>query len=60
MKDALKHSSAMLGELRTALLSPRNYYILYMQIFDEMRILENYFKEEYRRGRKMPDLYESV
>ena len=41
-----------------------------MQVFDEMRHLENYFKEEYRRlmiiyiliyrGRKMPDLYESV
>lgn len=50
----------MLSELRTSLLTPRNYYILFMQVFDEMRILENYFKEEYRRGRKMPDLYESV
>ncbi len=25
-----------------------------------MRELESYFKEEYRRGRKMNDLYESV
>lgn len=58
----------MLSELRTSLLTPRNYYILFMQVFDEMRTLENYFKEEYRRylqklilrGRKMPDLYESV
>ncbi|CAD8200964.1 unnamed protein product [Paramecium octaurelia] len=60
LKDALRYSSAMLSELKTSLLSPRNYYILFMQVFDEMRILENYFKEEYRRGRKMPDLYESV
>jgi len=50
----------MLGELKTSLLSPKNYYILFMQIFDEMRALENYFKEEKRRGRKMTDLYESV
>jgi len=30
------------------------------QIFDEMRVLEGYFKEEGRRGRRMIDLYESV
>jgi len=60
LKDALRFSAAMLSELRTSLLSPRNYYILFMQVFDEMRHLGNYFKEEYRRGRKMPDLYESV
>lgn len=26
--EALKHASLMLGELRTSLLSPRNYYAL--------------------------------
>jgi len=31
-----------------------------MQIFDEMRNLEAAFKEEYRRGRRMQDLYEAV
>lgn len=31
-----------------------------MQIFDELRSLEQYFKEEFQRGRKMMDLYESV
>jgi vacuolar protein sorting-associated protein 35 len=50
----------MLSELKTSLLTPKNYYILFMQIFDEMRVLESYFKEEYRRGRRMMDLYESV
>jgi len=60
LRDALKYSSIMLSELKTSLLSPKNYYVLYMQIFDEMRVLEGYFKEEGRRGRKMIDLYESV
>lgn len=50
----------MLAELKTQLLSPKNYYILFMQIFDELRFLESHFKEEYRRGRRMQDLYEAV
>ena len=28
LKDALKHSSTMLAELKTSLLSPRNYFNL--------------------------------
>ena len=40
LRDALRYSSIMLSELRTSLLSPKNYYILFMQIFDEMRVLE--------------------
>lgn len=60
LREALKHSSAMLCELRTSLLSPRNYFTLYMMVFDELGYLENYFIEEHRKGRKMEDLYESV
>jgi vacuolar protein sorting-associated protein 35 len=60
LRDGLRYASTMLSELKTSLLSPKNYYILYMQIFDELRNLEAYFKEEYRRKRKMIDLYESV
>lgn len=30
LREALKHSSTMICELRTSLLSPRNYYELYM------------------------------
>lgn len=60
MREALKHSSNMLCELRTSNLSPRSYYELYMKIFDELRHLETFFMEEYRKGRKMADLYEKV
>lgn len=60
MRDALKFSSKMLAELSTSALSPKTYYILYMQVFDELRSLENYFKEDYKMGRRLSDLYESV
>jgi hypothetical protein len=37
LRNGLKHASLMLTELKTSLLSPRNYYILFMAIFDYMR-----------------------
>ena len=37
LKKGLKFASLMLAELKTSLLSPRNYYILFMAIFDYMR-----------------------
>ena len=61
LREALKYSSAMLSELKTSLLSPRNYFnlckflnllILYpksslvMMVFDELGYLENHFIEE--------------
>ena len=32
MKEALRYSAALLGELRTSLLGPQKYYELYMQV----------------------------
>jgi len=60
LRQCLKETSTMLSELRTSLLSPRNYYTLYTLIFDEMQYLEQFFKEEYRRGRRILHLYNSV
>lgn len=60
LRQCLKETSIMLSELKTSLLTPRNYYHLYSIIFDEMQYLEQFFKEEYRRGRKMKYLYDSV
>jgi vacuolar protein sorting-associated protein 35 len=60
LRQCLKEASIMLSELKTSLLTPRNYYHLYTIIFDEMQYLEGYFKEEYRRGRKIKDLYDAV
>ncbi|KAB0805572.1 hypothetical protein PPYR_02542 [Photinus pyralis] len=60
LMDALKHASAMLGELRTSLLSPKSYYELYMAITDELRHMELYLLDEFQKGRKVTDLYELV
>mmetsp|Transcript_27160 Transcript_27160/g.67731 ORF Transcript_27160/g.67731 Transcript_27160/m.67731 type:complete len:850 (-) Transcript_27160:506-3055(-) len=60
IRDALKHASNMICELRTSLLSPKNYYDLYMQVFQELQHLAGFFTERQRHSRKMSDLYESV
>jgi len=60
LREALKHASNMISELRTSLLSPKNYYELYMQVFQEMQHLAGFFNDKGRHGRKMLDLYESV
>merc|ERR1712018_1059041 len=48
------------SELRTSLLSPKSYYQLYMSICDELRHLEQFLLDEFRKGRKVADLYELV
>lgn len=37
LRKGLKFSSEMLAQLKTSSLAPRNYYILFMTIFDYMR-----------------------
>ena len=51
---------SLIGELRTSLLSPKSYYQLYMAICDELRHLEQYLLDEFRKGHKVADLYELV
>ncbi|CAG9309909.1 unnamed protein product [Blepharisma stoltei] len=60
LNEALKHASNMIGELRTSLLSPRSYYELYMQVFDQLSRIEAFFREESRRGTRIVELYEKV
>eukprot|EP00923_Selenidium_pygospionis_P046016 GHVN01079415.1.p1 GENE.GHVN01079415.1~~GHVN01079415.1.p1 ORF type:complete len:847 (+),score=138.59 GHVN01079415.1:208-2748(+) len=60
LRDALKHASNVICELRTSQLSPKNYYELYMQVFHELQHLSAFCNERGRHGRRMADLYESV
>jgi len=60
LSDALKHSSTMICELRTSLLTPKNYYELYIQVCDELRHLEMFFEQEAKRGRAIHELYQLV
>merc|ERR1719401_1541540 len=60
LREALKHASNLICELRTSLLSPKNYYELYMRVFQEMQYLSTFFSDNTRHKRKMLDIYESV
>jgi len=67
LREGLKCASAMTGELRTAKLTPKNYYELYMNVTDELRELELFFEDEDKKsdagagaGRSIIDLYENV
>ncbi|CAI5710611.1 unnamed protein product [Peronospora destructor] len=56
----LKYAAEVLRELRTSLLSPKNYYHLYMEIMDQLRHFENYVDEQQQSGASMRMLYERV
>eukprot|EP00727_Mastigamoeba_balamuthi_P010068 m51a1_g5684 Vacuolar protein sorting 35 (855) ;mRNA; f:981535-984620 len=59
--DALKNASNMVSELRTSLLSPKNYFALYMVAFDELKHLESVLYEDREKfGKKISELYELV
>ena len=60
LRQCLKETHTMLAELRNEDLSPRNYYHLFTAVFDEMLVVEDFFKEEINRGRKAHDVYDSV
>ncbi|KAK9462113.1 vacuolar protein sorting-associated protein 35 [Lipomyces oligophaga] len=59
LMDALKHASSMLSELRTSSLGPKQYYELYMAVFDSMRNLSVYLKDNHPNNH-LADLYELV
>ncbi|RIA86326.1 vacuolar protein sorting-associated protein 35 [Glomus cerebriforme] len=61
LMDGLKHCSTMLAELRTSALTPKNYYELYMAIFDALRHLTTYLNDTHSSGKHhLADLYELV
>ncbi|KAF8639400.1 hypothetical protein AX17_001525 [Amanita inopinata Kibby_2008] len=61
LMDALKSASLMLAELRTSSLSPKQYYELYMAVFDALRHLSNYLYDAHNQSRHhLADLYELV
>ncbi|KAJ1927762.1 retromer complex subunit Vps35 [Tieghemiomyces parasiticus] len=61
LMDGLKHCSTMLAELRTSALTPKNYYELYMSIFDSMRHMTDFLKDAHLTERHhLADLYELV
>jgi hypothetical protein len=60
LKEALRHASAMLAELRTGHLTPKVYYELYMEVFNNLGFIEQYFTQLLKGGMPMTELYEMV
>ncbi|CUM66430.1 uncharacterized protein PRCAT00004094001 [Priceomyces carsonii] len=66
--QALKHCSNFLNELRTSLLSPKQYYELYIAVFDSLEVLSSHLlasrnSKQKRKPANTPflaDLYELV
>ncbi|KAG4305251.1 hypothetical protein PORY_001421 [Pneumocystis oryctolagi] len=61
LMDGLKHASTILSELRSDYFGPKQYYELYMAVFDAMRYLSTYLLEAHQTGRHhLTDVYELV
>ncbi|KAF2473457.1 vacuolar protein sorting-associated protein 35 [Lindgomyces ingoldianus] len=59
LMDALKCSSTLVSELRTSSLGPKQYYELYMAVFDALRHLAVYLRDNHPVNH-LADLYELV
>ncbi|KAA8913699.1 hypothetical protein TRICI_003130 [Trichomonascus ciferrii] len=57
--DAIKHASTFLAELRTSSLTPKQYYELYIAVFDALSYLGAYLKEDHH-NHHLADIYELV
>jgi hypothetical protein len=60
LRGALKHANGFVLELRTGELTPKVYYELYMDIFDQLGFLEMYFSSLQRSGTPLNTIYELV
>ncbi|AMD22480.1 HHL290Cp [Eremothecium sinecaudum] len=60
LMDALKHVSVMLTELRNPTLTPKQYYELYILVYDALSILSLYLVENHPKRHHLADLYELV
>lgn len=60
--DSLKHASNFLNELRTSSLNPKQYYELYILIYDGLNYLSVYLKDNNKQSNNnhLIDLYELV
>lgn len=60
LQDALQNATLMVSELRTPHLTPKVYYELYMEVFDQLGFLEMYFSSLQRSGMHLSRVYEAV
>ncbi|KAH3666567.1 hypothetical protein WICMUC_005636 [Wickerhamomyces mucosus] len=59
LMDALKHASNFLTELRASQLTPKQYYELYIIVYDSLNLLAQFLKDNHPHHH-LSDLYELV
>ncbi|CDK25808.1 unnamed protein product [Kuraishia capsulata CBS 1993] len=59
LMDALKHCSTFLSELRTNALTPKQYYEMYILVFDGLSYLSSFLRDTHPNNH-LADLYELV
>ncbi|GMH98622.1 hypothetical protein TrST_g10539 [Triparma strigata] len=60
LDTTLSLAADMLRELKTSLLTPRNYYELYMSVLDSLRHVEDFFASLNAAGTPVVEIYEKV
>lgn len=61
LKEAIKSAENLIANLRVGNVSPRDYYMLFMLVFDELNILELAFRDVYNKKKiKFSKIYEKV
>lgn len=55
LRKGLKFASEMLAQLKTSTLLPRNYYILFMTIFDYMRGTHKFIQSSRTTSRRISE-----
>ena len=59
-KDCLRYANTMLLQLKNDSLSPKDYYMLFQTIFDELSWLQNNFLTAKKKKKKKINMYEVV
>jgi vacuolar protein sorting-associated protein 35 len=57
--DAIRHASTFLAELRSSTLSPKQYYEMYIAVFDALSYLGGFLREDHPTHH-LADIYELV
>lgn len=60
LHSAFDHTIEMLCELKSNVLTPKNYYELQLHVIDQLRHVEEYFISLHRAGKPIVEFYERI
>ena len=60
LRTVLQYSEVIISYLKTEFISTQLYYQLFTYIFDEILLIQSYFRKEIKQGKSPIELYKSV